>query len=103
MQREAAGFDFAEIKSVADQFKRWRESVRMCSTNLFCASFSGPLISSASKSEKPMIVCSGVRNSWLMLARNSLFRRFGAFHFAIANFQLAISFGKLAVNCGAER
>ena len=37
-----------------------------------CLSLTSPNICSASTSEKPMMAFSGVRSSWLMLARNSL-------------------------------
>ena len=36
---------------------------------------SGPLLPSASRSEKPMMALRGVRSSWLMRARNALLRR----------------------------
>src|SRR5437762_10344494 len=45
----------------------------MWPTKRFCLSLSSPAFSSARSPEKPTIAFNGVRNSWLMLAKNLLF------------------------------
>ena len=45
---------------------------------------------SARRSENPTMAFSGVRNSWLMLARNWLFNLRGALHLAVLQFQFLV-------------
>ena len=52
---------------------RWRAPFRTCPTKRCCLSVRSPAVFSAKRSEKPMIAFSGVRSSWLILARNWLF------------------------------
>ncbi len=56
-------------------WSRWRPLVRMLLLYLSWRSFRSPKVLSERISEKPMMALRGVRNSWLMLARNWLLAR----------------------------
>ena len=72
---ELPGFDFREIQNVIDQLQQ------MCGALFDVIDESSLLVielagfPSARSSEKPTIALSGVRNSWLILARNLLLSR----------------------------
>ena len=53
-------------------WSRWRPEISTLPTYERCLSVSVPKISCSSSSENPMTAFSGVRSSWLMLARNEL-------------------------------
>ena len=94
----------SEFDCPASIFERSRMSLINCNrcaepclmwlTKRFCLALSSPGVPSARSSEKPTMAFSGVRNSWLMLARNLLFRLGCAFDFAIAEFEFVVAGGQ---------
>ena len=54
---------------------RWLPLLAMVSNGSFCSWLTAPNIFSSIASDIPKMALSGVRNSWLMLARNSSLRR----------------------------
>ena len=84
---DLAGLDLGEIEDVVDQREqRVARCLSRCSRNSRCSGDSG--VSSAS-SVMPMMPFIGVRISWLMCARKSLFARFA---------RSALLFGGLALD-----
>jgi hypothetical protein len=65
----------ARSRTPSMNWSRWRELERVSPRNSLWLSETGPSLPSCIISAKPMMAFSGVRSSWDMLARNSLFRR----------------------------
>ena len=103
---QAPGLDLRQVENVVDEFEQvQRVLVDMAQEPALLVRQRAPSISSRSSSEKPMMVCSGVRSSWLMLARKSLFEPVGALDFAVADFELLVrgrQLGSEAVVHGAD-
>ena len=71
--RPASTLDRSRIPLISSS--RWRPLRRIASRNSRCCPLTGPMPPESRRSENPMMALSGVRSSWLMLARNSLLSR----------------------------